>query len=178
LQKERNDDGKTEIVTANTTFEKEWKEKVGSIKLSAYHHSKAHTGGDAILHIENFNIVHMGDLVFNDVYPFVNKDDEASLAGWIEFLDYTYNKFDDETTFIFGHSDKPNKVYGNRSELKEMRNYLEALLGFVKKEITSGKSNDEIMKNEFVPGFENRKAMWKGAFQINLKAAIREVEEG
>lgn len=165
------------IVTANIAFGNTWNKTIGGEELFAYHLTKAHTGGDAILHFVNSNVAHMGDLVFNGVYPYVNKEDEAMLSGWIDFLDDARNRFDKDTLFIFGHSYSPDKVYGGKEELLNMRNYLEALLNFTKKEISAGKSDDEIFKNEFLPGFEHIKPLWKGAFRVNLKAAIAELRD-
>lgn len=179
LQKMRNKPKKgTTIVTANETFDKQWSKKINGESLFAYHKTNAHTGGDAVLHFENANVAHLGDLIFNGVYPYIIKADEAMLSGWIEFIDDALNRFDGETIFIFGHASEANKVTGGRAELIEMRNYLEALLNFVIKEIASGKSDEEILKNKFVPGHEERKPLWNGAFKINLKAAIEEVRKG
>ena len=179
LQKTRNTG--TELdknkVYANITFDKSWSLTIGKENMFAYHLVPAHTGGDAIFHFVNSNIVHMGDLVFNGVYPWVNKDDEASLRGWITFLEDAINHFDNDTLFIFGHSYSPEKVYGNKDDLRYMRNYIEALLKIVSKLKSDGKTNDEIMKIESVPGFENMKALWDGALKANVKAALIELNE-
>lgn len=177
LQKKRNKPKKPgdKIVTANVTFEKDWNYSLGNENVTAYHLTNAHTGGDAVLHFTNSNVVHMGDLVFNGVYPYVNKEDEAMLSGWIVFIDDAINRFDNDSIFIFGHSYSPDKVYGNKTDLTNMRNYLEALLNFVRKEIAAGKTDEKILTNNYVPGFDHIKPMWDGAFQINLKAAITEV---
>jgi glyoxylase-like metal-dependent hydrolase (beta-lactamase superfamily II) len=145
LQRNKPKDVNDKIVTARTTFKKEWKLDAGKEKLNAYNYGAAHTGGDAILHFENNNIAHVGDLVFNGIYPFINKDDEASISGWIYFLQDAVRRFDNDTLFIFGHAYAPEKVVGSKRDLNNMKNYLEALLDFVKKEIAAGKSDDQIM---------------------------------
>ncbi len=179
LQKTRNTgtDLDKNKVYANKTFEKSWSETIGKENLFAYHLVPAHTGGDAVFHFINSNVVHMGDLVFNRVYPWVNKEDEASLRGWITFLDDAINHFDNDTLFIYGHSFSPEKVYGNKDDLKFMRNYIEALLTTVRKLKASGKTDEEILKLDSVPGFENMKALWEGALKANVKAALIELNE-
>ncbi len=164
-------------VYANVTFEKSWSLNIGNENLFAYHLVPAHTGGDAIFHFVNSNVVHMGDLVFNGVYPWVNKEDEASLRGWINFLNNALNHFDDDSLFIFGHSYSPEKVYGNKTDLINMRNYIEALMETVGKLKNAGKTDEEIMNLQTVPGFENMKALWKGALKANVKAALIELSE-
>ncbi len=179
LQKTRNTgtDLDKNKVYADKTFEKSWSATLGKENLFAYHLVPAHTGGDAVFHFINSNVVHMGDLVFNRVYPWVNKEDEASLRGWISFLDDAINHFDNDTLFIYGHSFSPEKVYGNKNDLKFMRNYIEALLTTVRKLKSSGKTDEEILKLDSVPGFENMKTLWEGALKANVKAALIELNE-
>ena len=52
-------------VYASTLFAKEWKTEVGDEVIRATYFGPAHTNGDAIIHFEKANVVHMGDLVFN-----------------------------------------------------------------------------------------------------------------
>ena len=85
---------------ASKTYETEMEIDLGKEKIKAYHFGKAHTGGDSVYHFENHNLAHMGDIVFNGLYPFVNLEDEADFEGWIKFLETSYNKFDSETKFI------------------------------------------------------------------------------
>ncbi len=165
-------------VTAKVTFEKEWSFNSGDTKVTAHHLCPAHTGGDALIHFVNENIVHMGDLIFNRVYPFVNPKDEASLKGWINFLNYAYNKFDNETLFIYGHSYSPENVFGGREDLKYMANYIEALLEYVGKKVKAGESLENILTAKFIPRFENLKPLWKGALEANIKAAYFELSSG
>jgi len=162
-------------VYANNTFDKNWSTNLGEEKLFAYYFGPAHTGGDSIFHFVNSNVVHMGDLVFNRVYPWVNKEDEASLSGWIKYLDDAINHFDNDSIFIFGHSYTPEKVHGNKNDLRFMRNYVEALLNLVKQEKKNGKKDEEILKIESIPKFTSMKALWKGALQANIKAALIEL---
>jgi len=164
-------------VLANVTFKWEWETTVGKEKIFIYHLLPAHTGGDAVIHLVNANIVHMGDLVFNRVYPFVNLKDEASLKGWIRFLNDAYNKFDNDTLFIYGHSYSPENVIGGKEDLKFMANYLDALLNYVKKKIKRGFSLKEIAKAEYIPGFEEMKPLWKNALQVNINVAYEELSQ-
>ncbi len=180
LQKKRNvgtplDKNK---VTANVTFQKEWTFELEGEKVFAYHFGPAHTGGDSVVHFVNANVAHMGDLVFNRVYPFVNLKDEASLAGWIKFLDDAYNRFDNDTLFIYGHSFSPDNVFGGKGDLRFMRNYIEALLNYVKKGLRQGRGLKDLQKTNSVPGFEEMKPLWKTALQDNIKTAYEELSRG
>lgn len=156
---------------ASKTFSDEMEIDLGKEKIKAYHFGKAHTGGDAVYHFVNHNVVHFGDLVFNGLYPFVNLDDEADFDGWIKYLDTCYNKFDGETTFIFGHSTDPNKLTGDRENLIVMRDYLSSLLDFVKKNKSEGKTKEEISSASEIPNTPKRIEAWEGALKINIEQA-------
>ena len=50
---------------ADTVFQDQWKSKVGSERIHAQYFGAGHTNGDIIVHFQDANIAHMGDLMFN-----------------------------------------------------------------------------------------------------------------
>ena len=156
------------------TFTDTWSDKVAKEKISLYYFGAAHTNGDAIIHFEHANIAHMGDLVFNRRYAFIDRSAGANIKSWIAVLDKTLAKFDNDTLFIFGHAFDPEKVTGNKEDLRAMQNYLSKLLEFVEGEIRSGKSKEEILKAKAIPGV----AEWQGdGIERGLTAAYEELTE-
>ena len=136
----------------DVTFTESWKEKVGKESLRAYYFGAGHTNGDALIHFEHANILHMGDLMFNRRYPFIDKAAGANIKNWISVLDKTMATFDKETIFIFGHAFDPEKITGTKEDIKVFQDYLGKLLTFMDGEIKSGKSKEEIMKNTAIAG--------------------------
>ena len=157
---------------ADTVFQDQWKAKVGSEKIEATYLGAAHTNGDIIVHFENANIAHMGDLMFNRRYPFIDKSAGANIQSWTEVLEKAIAKYDNDTLFIFGHSLDPNKVTGTKEDLRAMQNYLEKLLVFVKGELKAGKSKEEIMKADKIPGAEEYQGQ---GIERSLTAALQEL---
>jgi cyclase len=139
------------------TFSDTWCEKVAKEKICLYYYGAGHTNGDAIIHFENDNIVHMGDLVFNRRHPYVDRSAGANIKSWINVLNNAVAKFDNNTQYIFGHAGTGYEVTGKADELNKFRDYLGAVLTFVESEIKTGKSKDEILKNKIIPGGED----WK-----------------
>lgn len=137
---------------ADTVFNKRWKTKVGSQKINAQYFGAGHTNGDAIIHFEDANIAHMGDLMFNKRFPFIDRNAGANIRSWINVLDKAITKYDSDTLFIFGHALDPEKVTGKKEELKAMQNYLEKLLLFVGNEKKAGKTKEQILKTSSIPG--------------------------
>lgn len=156
----------------DSTFKQDLALKVGDEHIRLYYAGPAHTNGDAIIHFENANIVHTGDLMFNRRYPFIDKPMGANIGNWIKVLDSTLNKFDNETLFVFGHALDPQRVTGNKEDIKAFQNYLSKLLEHVGSEIKAGKSKEEILKATSIPGAPE----WQGeGIARSLNAAYEEL---
>jgi cyclase len=166
---------KEKQVYAGTTFKDEWELDLGNEIIKASYFGNAHTSGDAVLHFQNSNVVHIGDLVFNRAYPYMDRPAGCTAAGSINVLEKAASVFDKDTKFICGHADTDDNVTFSIDELREMRDYFSALLEFVGKEMKAGKSLSEIQKAAGVPGFENLTERWEGAKDMNLKAAYEEL---
>ena len=156
----------------NVTFGKGWKDKVGNEQINAFYYGSGHTNGDAVYHFEHANIVHVGDLVFNRKYPYIDRPNGANIGNWITALDKINNQFDNDTLFIWGHSLDPEKVTGNKEDIKAFQNYLSKLLAFVGGEIKNGKTKEDILKATEIPGAPE----WKGdGIERSLTAAYEEL---
>jgi len=156
----------------NITYGDSWSYKIGKEHIKTYYFGPAHTNGDSIIHFQHANIAHMGDLMFNRRWAFIDRSAGASVKNWVTVLDKTISTFDNDTIFIFGHAFDPEKVTGNKDDLKAMQDYLSKMLDFVTKEIKSGKSKDEILKEKSIPGVTE----WQGdGIERGLQATYEEV---
>ncbi len=156
----------------DVTFADGWKQKVAGERLRAYYFGPGHTNGDAIIHFENANVAHMGDLVFNRRYPFVDRSAGANIQSWITGLDKTLSTFDSKTLFVFGHAFDPEKITGTKEDIKAFKDYLEKLLVFVGGELKAGKTKEEVVKATAVPGVTE----WQGdGIARSLQAAYEEL---
>jgi len=157
----------------NEVFVDNWTTKVGSETITMNYFGAAHTDGDAITHFENANVVHMGDLIFNRRFPYIDKSAGANISNWITVLDKVLNKFDNETKFIFGHSDNGYDITGGKEDIKAFQGYLASLLNFGRQSIQSGKTLKEL-KSEVntIPGAPE----WKGkGIERSLDAVYTEL---
>jgi cyclase len=158
----------------DTVFESTWTQKVGSETIKLHYFGAGHTNGDTLVHFENANVVHCGDLMFNRRFPVVDKSSNASLTNWIEVLGKARKTFDKDTQFVFGHAAEGFPVHGSKDDLAAMQNYISKLLKYAKKEIKAGKSKAQILesKPQSIPGAEE----WKGqGLERSLGAAIDEL---
>jgi cyclase len=160
------------ILLPDTTFADEWKQVVGSETVTMQYWGAGHTNGDALIHFENANVVHMGDLVFNRRYPYIDKGAGASIKNWIDILNRANRHYDDDTIFVCGHSANGHDTVFNKDDISAFADYLTKLLNFVDGELQSGKSEAEILKASEIPGAPE----WKGnGIERSLSAAITEI---
>jgi len=151
----QNKAGNPDSVTAEVTFKSEHSVEVENETIRARYYGNAHTNGDAVIWFENANVAHMGDLVFNRVYPFIDRDGDASIKGWISLLETVVEQADNETIFIFGHSNPDFSVTGTARDLLYQRDYLSQLLEHTQSGITAGRSADEIAAISEFEAFSN-----------------------
>jgi cyclase len=155
-QKKAAETAKTEADQAypDKTFVDVWRTSIGKERIVAKYYGAGHTSGDVVISFETANIVHMGDLMFNRFHPFIDRPAGASIANWIKTLETVPGQHSTDTIYIFGHGKEGFGVTGGRPEIAKFRDYLSAVLDFTRKQMTAGKSKEEIAKAEALPGFE------------------------
>lgn len=67
------------------------------------HIPHAHTDGDSIIYFAEANVLHMGDIFFNGIYPFIDVASGGSIDGMIAALEAGLAIADDDTLIIPGH---------------------------------------------------------------------------
>lgn len=170
VARERNDEANQ--LYADTTFSDHWSQRLGDEIITARYFGPAHTNGDVVVHFENANVAHLGDLMFNRRFPYIDKTAGASIANWITTLQTIRRTYDNDTLFVFGHAFDPAKITGNKEDLKAFEKYLANLLKFVKKEIKTGTSQEDILKATTFPGIGE----WQGeGLSRSLSAAFQEL---
>lgn len=157
------------------TFTDKITKKIGQESITLHYFGPAHTDGDALIHFENANIIHMGDLINNRRYPYIDRTAGASVRNWVKVLEKTEKTFDNKTTFVFGHASPGFDVYGKKADIVAMRNYFEKLLVFTETEIKAGKTKEDFLKNTAIPGVTE----WVGeGIQRSLTATWDELITG
>ena len=142
----------------DTTFTDTWSVDLGDEKITARHYGRAHTSGDIAITFERANVVHMGDLMFNQRHPVVDGPAGATLRGWITVLEAVPRAHSGDTTYSFGHANTSLGavgVVGSAADLAKFRDYISAVLAFVEAQHKAGKSKEEVLAmRDPLPGFE------------------------
>lgn len=137
----------------DATFTDTWRREFGDETIAARYFGPAHTRGDIAIHFEKANVVHTGDLVFNRLYPVIDRPGGASIRGWVTVLESLVKTYPADAVYIFGHGSQKFGVTGGHADMLAFRDYLAALLAHVQGEIKAGKSKEEIGKLENLAGF-------------------------
>ncbi|WP_281301321.1 MULTISPECIES: MBL fold metallo-hydrolase [unclassified Iodidimonas] len=134
----------------------------------AYHMPHAHTDGDSIIHFPESNVIHMGDLLFVDRYPFIDIESGGNLLGVIDGVIKAMALADEKTTFIGGHG-----PLADRERVRAYLNVLETARDRVRPMIADGKSLEDVIAARPMAAYDEA---WGSGF-INPEAFLRAVYE-
>ena len=97
--------------------------------LHAFHVEDAHTDGDAIVHFERANVVHMGDTFFRNRFPFIDTATGGSIDGMIAAAGVALALMDADTQVIPGHGPLSSRedLMDYRDALRRMHNAVAVL---------------------------------------------------
>lgn len=163
-------------VTADLTFSDKWSQDVGDETVHATHYGPAHTGGDSVIYFENANIAHMGDLVFNRAYPYIDPGAGADIGNWVKVLRMAANELPSDAIYICGHGNANYGIQASKGDVLRKSDFLEELLAYTQRGIDAGKSKEEIATAPVLPGFEDFQAPgWGLTLEFNLNTAYDEL---
>lgn len=156
------------------TFTDTWSKRIGGEVITLHYFGAAHTNGDAVVHFENANVAHLGDLMFNRRFPYIDKSAGASISNWIKVLGQIRKTFNKDTLFVFGHAGEGYDVTGTMADLEAMQHFFRQLLQFTRKSIRAGKTQEEVLMGlETIPGAPE----WQGSgIERNISAAYQELQ--
>lgn len=109
-------------------------------EIHAFHVPPAHTDGDSIVHFRKANVVHMGDLYFTGMYPFIDLASGGSVEGMIGAADRALSLVDANTRIIPGHG-----TVTGRGELAAFRDMLGKARDRIKPMVASGKTLEQVI---------------------------------
>jgi len=115
------------------TFNDQMSLHLNGESATAYYVANGHTDGDSIIHFPVSNVIHMGDMHFNGLYPFVDLDAGGSIQGMIAAADLGLSLANESTHIIPGHG-----PLATMEDLKSYRAYLAKATANVQKLIDQG----------------------------------------
>jgi len=125
------------------TFRDKGKIKFGAETVHYEYLPPAHTDGDSVLHFQNANVFHGGDLLFNGLYPFIDYGSAGSLSGMAANAERILKMVDDDTIIIPGHGPVAKK-----SDVKDFADMLSGSLEIFTTQIKAGKTLAQIQADK------------------------------
>ena len=104
------------------------------------HVAKAHTDGDAVVHLHGSNVIVAGDLLFNYMFPFIDLDSGGSVRGFVAGQRRIIKMADEETIIIPGHGQ-----LASRADLQAAVEMLVDAEARVEALVIDGKTEEEVL---------------------------------
>jgi cyclase len=108
--------------------------------IRVFHVSPAHTDGDSMVWFVEPDVLHMGDLFFNGIFPVIDPGSGGSVRGYLAVMKETYAKVNDTTKIIPGHGE-----VGTRADLAKQIAMLEGAISAVDKHVKAGDSLEKTL---------------------------------
>ena len=109
-------------------------------EIRVWHVPNAHTDGDAIVHFRTSDVVHMGDVFFNRIYPFIDTSSGGTIDGVVAAVDRVLAEITDKTKIIPGHG-----PLATRSDLAAYRDMLATVSSRIKNAVREGRKLEEVV---------------------------------
>lgn len=103
------------------------------------HYPKGHTDGDGVVYFVESNVVHMGDLLFTDVFPFIDLDTGGNVFSYAENLQAIMEWLPKDVKIIPGHGELTD-IEG----IEKTHNMMLETSMYVMEKVSQGKTLEEI----------------------------------
>lgn len=124
-------------------------------EIELTHFPKSHTSGDVAAYFKDSNVLHLGDLYFNGMFPFVDLDNGGNVLGLTRSIEKVLENYPADAKVIPGH--------GAVSGVAELKSYLAMLketTAVVQTAKKAGKSLEEIQAQ----GLDEKWKSWTWSF--------------
>jgi cyclase len=133
--------------------------------LEMVHFDPAHTDTDIYIHFHKADVLHVGDVWFNGMYPFIDEGTGGSIGGMIIGAEKALAVAGDNTKIIPGHG-----ALGTKAELKKFSDMLSTVRDKVAAMKTAGASEKEVIDKK--PTSELDPIWAKGNFSPDMFVGI------
>ena len=157
------------VVTFDRTMTFHWNGE--DIRIFRVAH--AHTDGDAVVHFQKGDVVHMGDTFFNGSYPFIDVDSGGNVNGMIHSAEAVLGFATSNTKIIPGHG-----PVTDATGLRSYRDMLMTVRDRVLTMVNDGASQEEVLASNPTDGFDEiwaaRGDQWTARFVVSVYRSLTE----
>ena len=117
--------------------------------LDLVHFDPAHTDTDIYIHFHKADVLHVGDIWFNGMYPFIDESTGGSIGGMIRAGEKALAVAGSSTKIIPGHG-----PLGSKSDLKKFHDMLSAVRDKVAALKSTGATEQEAVAKKPTADFD------------------------
>jgi glyoxylase-like metal-dependent hydrolase (beta-lactamase superfamily II) len=158
-----------EIPAPVVTYDHELRIHVGGETIQVWHTPPAHTDGDSVVYFEKANVLHMGDLFFHKVVPFIDVRGGGSPAGYLKALDAVIARVPANVAIIPGHGEVTDL-----NGLRGLRTYVSDVIEAARKAKAAGKTKEQFLAEVDLPAYKDYQG-YADRFKANATAAWDEL---
>ena len=151
-------------------FDDELELHVGAETIDLRHAPNAHTDGDTIVRLKRANVIHMGDIFFNGIWPFIDRGSGGDSRGLIRAVDMVLAMADARTVIVPGHG-----PIATRADLLRYRAMLAEVAGRVRAQVAAGMSLADVVADKpaarYRDGMEGDEDRFVAAIYDSLRPA-------
>jgi glyoxylase-like metal-dependent hydrolase (beta-lactamase superfamily II) len=133
------------------TFKKEVTFHLNGEDVKVFHVEPGHTDGDAVIYFQNANVIHMGDLYFEGLYPYIGIYSGGSINGMIKAINQILPMIDEKTKVVPGHGPLSNKA-----QLQTYVSMLTAIRDNISRFMQKGKTMEEVIAAKPTRAFDEK----------------------
>ncbi|HKB08132.1 MAG TPA: MBL fold metallo-hydrolase [Candidatus Polarisedimenticolia bacterium] len=115
---------------------------LGGEEVDVVHVAPGHTDGDSMVYFAKEKVLHMGDLFFNGIYPFIDTLGGGSARGYVTNIDQILTMVPPDTKVIPGHGPVTDVA-----TLRRFRSFMYDLIGAVETAVKAGRSKPEAVRS-------------------------------
>ena len=133
------------------TFKKEITFHLNGEDVKVFHMEPGHTDGDAVIYFQKANVIHMGDLYFEGLYPYIGIYSGGSINGMINVINQILPMLDKKTKVVPGHGPLSNKA-----QLQKYVSMLTAVRDNVRRLMKEGKTMEAVVAAKPTQAFDEK----------------------
>ena len=140
-----------EIARPLVTFKKEITFHLNGEDVKVFHLEPGHTDGDSVIYFKNANVIHMGDLYFEGLYPYIGIYSGGSINGMIKVINQILPMIDENTKVVPGHGPVSNKA-----RLQKYVSTLTTIRDNVSRLMKEGNTMDQVIAAKPTQAFDKK----------------------
>jgi cyclase len=123
------------------TYDSQMRLWLGGQEVDVLHVAPGHTDGDSMVYFPREKVLHMGDLFFNGMVPFIDAWAGGSARGYVKNIDRILELVPRDAKVIPGHGPVTDVA-----TLKRFRSFMSDLIAAVDKAAKSGRTKPEAVR--------------------------------